>query len=363
MAIYLLPFSAFAFLAVLSQFGLVRTGRLAYGLGVLWIGLFAGLRFETGQDWPAYRDFFSDIGDFSPFESKFEIGYYLLNYAVKSLGGSYPTVLLLASLFCAFSVYRLTNRLPVNRFYILTVYMGYSFLILHFAQVRQSLAVGFFLLAVDYYLRNRGRSQLPAILLLVISPLFQISSLMYIAVLGPVLMWQSKNPWWIVVLVASAAGAWVILQFVDLSSLLTVVADTSTQEKLAIYQELKVDQSIFQVLYAVYLLILAAFLFRSANQLAANDAFVVRYAIASLLLTVFFALAFAGFYVFYSRAYAIACLFQGIALAIVFGKSPKSVMNHALFCISLLAACISYWRLLTFYAEEYTPYHTVFGAL
>jgi hypothetical protein len=361
MAIYLIPFSCIALLAVFAQFRLVRIGQGAYAVAMLWIGLFAGLRFETGQDWPAYEFYFDEISDFDPFGSKFEVGYYLLNYAIKAVGGTYSGVLLLASLFCAFSVYRLTSRLNVNRFYILTVYMGYSFLILHFAQVRQSLAVGFFLLAFDYYLRNPHRSKWPALLLLFISPLFQVSSLMYIALLPPVFMWQSKNPWWWVAIVVVAVGVGAFVRYFDFSTLLTLVASTSTQEKLAIYQELQTDQSIFQVLYATYLLTLAGYFFLSSGDIPPDDALLVRYAIASLALTAFFAFALAGSYVFYSRAYAIGSLFQGIAAAIVFSTEKKRWLRETVFIVSMTAACLSYYRLLTFYAEEYTPYHSIFG--
>jgi hypothetical protein len=360
MTIYLFPFGVFALLAMLSQFNLVRPGRLAYALGVLWIGLFAGLRFETGQDWPAYEDYFNDLGEFDPLGSKFEVGYYLLNFGVKSLGGSYSAVFLISSLFCAYSVYRLTSRLAVNRFYILTVYMGYGFLVLNFAQVRQSLAVSFFLLGIDYCLRHPDKSKVPALALILAAPLFQISALMYIAILVPVLMWQSRNGWWWVVIGVGGAAMWTVVHFLDFYSILALVASASTQEKIAIYKEIQVDQSIFQVMYAGYLLLLALYFFIYLGNVDSGDRLVVRYAIAALALTVIFALALAGSYVFYSRAYAIACLFQGFAAAIVFASRKSGYLHNAVFSVSLVVACISYWRLLTFYADQYTPYHLIF---
>jgi EpsG family len=359
MAVYLFPFEAFALLAVLSQFNLVRIGPTAYALGILWIGLFAGLRLEVGQDWEAYEAYFNDIGPFDSWDTKFEFGYYLLNYVVKALGGSYSVVFLIASLFCAYSVFRLTSRFALNRFYILTIYMGYSYLILHFAQVRQSLAIGFFLLGIDYYLRHRNQSKLPALALMLIAPLFQISSLIYLAILVPVLMWQSGNAWWWAVIVAAGVGMGILVHSLDLYSLMALVGNSATQEKLAVYKEGQTEQGIFQVIYSAYLLALAFYFYRHSKAVPPEDVFVVRYAIVALVSTATFTIVLAGSYVFYSRTYAVACLFQGFAAAIVFSASKRNPLRDVVFAVTMTAAAISYCRLLIFYADTYTPYRLI----
>jgi hypothetical protein len=358
MAIYLFPFGMCALLALLYQLKLVRAGRGTYALALLSIGLFAGLRFETGQDWPAYEEFFNNLDTFDPFDSRFEIGYYLLNYGVKYLGGSYSVVLLIASLFCAYAVYRLTSRMRINRFYVLTAYMGYSFLILHFAQVRQSLAVGFFLLGFDHYLKHHRK--LPALLITLIGSLFQISALIYIVILGAVFVWQGRNSWLRATALVGAAVLYVASQLVDIDFTVSLGSLVSAQEKIAIYRELQVDQGIFQVLYSGYLFVFILYLLRYSDRVAPEHVIIVRYAVASLFVTILFTYMFSGSYVFYSRAYAIACLFQGFAAAVVFA-SRKGWLHNLTFAISLLAACISYWRMLTFYADQYTPYHVIFG--
>lgn len=365
MAVYLFPFAVFALLAVMSQFKLVRVGQVAYALGMLWIGLFGGLRFETGpDDWQGYEAYFNDLDQFDPWNSRFEAGYYFLNYAVKILGGSYSDVLLIASLFCAYSVFRLTNRWALNRFYILTVYMGYSFLILHFAQVRQSLAVGFFLLGIDYYLRHRNQSKVPALILILIAPLFQISALIYIALLIPVLMWHRWNTWWRVVFVVGGVGLGVLLHFLDPYILLALVLNSSTQQKLQLYQDIQTDdQGIFQLIYAAYLLAVAFYFHKCSKDVDPEDAFILRYAIVSLMLTAAFAFVLPGNYAFYSRTYVIACLFQGFAAAIVFSLSKRTLLTHSvLFSVTLIAAGVYYWRVLALYADAYTPYRLVFGS-
>ena len=136
MILYLMPYVACALFALAYQLKIIRPGRAAYGMALFLLGLVAGIRFEAGQDWDAYEDYFDDIvtPGFDLGNSKYEPAYYMLNYFVKTLGGTYPIVQLIASMFCAFAVYRLTSRMTLNRFYVLAIYMGYSYLVLHFAQ-------------------------------------------------------------------------------------------------------------------------------------------------------------------------------------------------------------------------------------
>jgi hypothetical protein len=150
MAIYLFPFLASALLALLYEAKLVQLDRWFFGLALLALSLFGGLRYEVGQDWQAYEAFFENLDlnvsildGYSKRYPQFEIGYYTLNYVVKALGGSYHVVFLLVALFLAYSIYLFTKHFLINRFYILTIYISYTFIILNFAQVRQAAAVAF----------------------------------------------------------------------------------------------------------------------------------------------------------------------------------------------------------------------------
>jgi hypothetical protein len=172
-------------------------------------------------------------------------------------------------------------------------------------------------------------------------------------------MWQSGNRWWWVVIVAAGAALGALIYYFDFFSLLALVASSSTQEKLAVYQEDQTVQGTFQVLYSAYLVFLAFYLHLYSKDVAPGDVFAVRYAIVALLATAAATVALAGTYAFYSRTYAIACLFQGLASALVFSASKRNPLHHVVFVVTLVAAAISYFRLLTFYADEYTPYRLV----
>jgi hypothetical protein len=359
MILYLIPYVACTLCALAYQLKIIRLGPAAYGMALFLLGLVAGIRFEAGQDWDAYEDYFDEVvvPGFDLVKSRYEPAYYILNYLVKTLGGTYPIVQLIASMFCAFAVYRLTSRMTLNRFYVLAVYMGYSYLVLHFAQVRQSLALGFFLLGLDHYFRHG--TKLPAMMIALIGPFFQLSALLYFIVLAPVIIWQSGNVWWWLAAAIAAVIAVVAAQFIDLVSLISMVSSSNTQDKLAIYSVLKTEQGPFQIIYACYLLLLCLYFVRFSRGLTPDKVFIIRYAVCSLAVTVMCTFLLAGSYVFYSRAYSVACLFQGFAAAIVFA-SRKGALHSLVFYISLAVASVSYCRIIDFYEDQYTPYQIFF---
>ncbi len=367
MITYLLPFFALAVVAAGQQLRLYRTPRWLYGVGLLAIALFAGLRFQTGQDWEPYEAFFDRLElDADPIELYygdsrppfFEIGYYLLNYAVKWLGGSYSLIFLAASLFCAYSVYRLTARFAINRFYVLAIYFSYSFMLLHFAQVRQSIAIGFFLLGCDYYLRNGKK--LPALLIALIGTQIQLTSLMYI-MLMPVVFWWPKlsRMQWLMVGMAAAGAILTLAYAVDMYALLTAMAGSATSEdKIAIYKETQTEQGAGQRLYAAYLVLVAWYFSKQLKYLPPGSLFVVKYAIASLCLTALMTALFPGSYVMYSRAYVAACIFQGFAAALIFARR-KETLHKSVFALTLVVSTVMFVRLIWLYSDEYLPYQTV----
>jgi hypothetical protein len=366
MATYLAPFAVCALLAVLYQTKLLRLDRTFYALAVLALGLFAGLRFEVGQDWPAYEAFFSDLDlSSNPFDlyfdehferPQFEIGYYLLNYAVKWLGGTYSVVLLAASLFCAYAVYRLTSRFPINRFYVLTIYVGYSFLILHFAQVRQSIAIAFFLLGVDYYLRHERK--LGAVLIMLIGPLFQFSALAYVLLFLIVLAWQ--RPWSVSLYFKAAAAVALIplayaVSYLDFYDVVGWIAATaSAEERIAVYREAQEATGSTLLAYAGYLMLLIWYFSRYAKR--TMQPFIVHYAMVALALTVALVFIFPGSYVMYSRGYVIACIFQAIAAALIFA-AHKGWLHRAMFVGTIAAGAVYYVRILSLNEDVYVPYH------
>jgi hypothetical protein len=365
MAVYLSFFMTFGILAVLDRFGL-RIVRSLYAVAFIAVTLFAGLRFETGQDWQAYEGFFNGMDlSINPFDlyyspgsipPQFEIGYYLLNYGIKFIGGTYSSIFLLAATFCGFAIYRLTDSFKINKFYVLAVYFSYSFMILNFAQVRQALAISFFILGCDSYVRHR--KILPAFAWMAIGPLFQFTSLMYILGL-PVAIWWPKRRTVIWAFLAIGVLILILGQLVDFYSLLALVAsNASAEDKIAIYKDTQTDQSSGLRIQAAYLLLLVWYMIRNMAMLPPRQKFIVRYGVVSLLFSILMVLAFPGSYVMYSRAYVVGGIFQGLALAIVFAKN-KNWKHTLLFAATLLVAFATYARLISLYDDEYTPYQSV----
>jgi hypothetical protein len=104
---------------------------------------------------------------------------------------------------------------------------------------------------------------------------------------------------------------------------------------------------------------LVAYFFYYRQQLSdPAQRFVIRYAVLSLILTVFLVFVFPGSYVIYSRGYVAACIFQGFAASLIF-QARRGWVHNLVFSASSIVAVIFYTRLLTFYADEYLPYRSV----
>lgn len=370
MAIYIFPFSVCAVLAVLYQLKLVRLNRTFYGIALIGIGLFAGLRFETGQDWPAYESFFQRIdlsqNLFEPYfnerieQPQFEIGYYLLNYAIKYLGGTYSIVLLLASLFCVYAVYRFTYRFSVNRFYILTIYFSFSFLVLHFAQVRQSIAIAFILIGIDHYLRHR--KILIGLAICLTGLFFQYSAIVYIILFLAAVGWtaikRKKLLWAVSLCLVVLSTLYAITRFLDVYSLLTLIATESAAEKIDIYKGTQEASGIGLRIFAGYLLLLACYFANYSRHLKNDEALIIVYAIFSILLTTALIVIFPESYVMYSRAYVMACILQGCAAALILA-STKGWLHRCVFVGTIAMAMVYYLRILTLYEDQYVPYRAI----
>lgn len=357
--------------AIGEQMRLYKSSRALFMVAVLALGLFGGLRFETGQDWPDYEAFFErvDLG-ISPLDvyygkdnpPAFEIGFYLLTYLVKSLGGNCGQIFFMASMFCAYAIYRVTRRFSVNWFYILVIYMSYSYMLLHFAQVRQSIAVGFFLFGYDHYLQTGNKVR--ALLIAWVGTFFQFTTFMYILLL-PLILWQPKltRLQWLLVSCCVLGGVVAFTSYFDAYSILGGLSGSITAgEKLAIYRETQVEQTSGQRFYTFYLALIALYFARQLRHLPPQEAFVVKYAIVSLFMSVLMTAAFSGSYVMYSRAYIIGCIFQGLAAALIF-RRRKGSLHRMVFAVTILMALVSYARMIDINQEELVPYKSVLAAL
>ncbi len=148
--------------------------------------LFTSLRYETGNDWTTYemifnsvKPFFSssleDIINVSTIYNK-EIIYILYNSILKQINGDFQIIIFTSSLIYFVSFYLFINEKTYHR--ATTFAVSYSWLVfsLYFSTISQSLAVSCFLL---FWLCIEQRKILFSVIFFVLSPLFQLSSLMY----------------------------------------------------------------------------------------------------------------------------------------------------------------------------------------
>jgi hypothetical protein len=366
--LYLIPLYAIVALALLHDARVFRANRILYGPMLIGLGLFGGLAWHTGMDWPAYQEY-SDFLDVSqnPFvfyfasalNVRFELGYYLLNWAVKRVGLDYQTIQLLSSVFLAYAVYRLTRysrHFPGNKFYILSIYVSFNYLILHFAQVRQAFAMGIFLLACASYLEHGRKWRALAIAMLAL--LFQYSAIVYIFLAVLVMWWPERRAYRIAIMTVLAITAIVPLA-VDPYTLFGLFGTALAQKKIAWYRDNPTGGGIGQIIYSVYLACFAVYLIRYRRIFQEpRHTFVVRFAILSLLASVLATFVFRENYVMYARVYAIGCIFQGFAASLIF-TARRGWIHRTVFLGSTLVALVFYTHVLGLYQTSLVPYRSI----
>ena len=125
--------------------------------------LFAGTRFETGNDWYEYTKVFSNIPSIDTFITnpvvfgmfRMEPGYILLNSIIKTLGGSIDAVFFVSAaftiivLFCVFKRYSFFCALAVM------LYMRYGYLQTNMMFVRQGIAISILFFSYKYIILRR----------------------------------------------------------------------------------------------------------------------------------------------------------------------------------------------------------------
>lgn len=361
MLIYLCPIIIFSFIAILYQCRILNPDNKFYAFALFSLGIFSGLRFQVGYDWQAYKEFFEEIklADLIQLGGKyqFESGYYFLNYLVKLLGGSYSVVFLSASLFLSFALYKFTKHYLINNFYLLTIYLGYSFLLLNFALVRQSIAVGFFILGCNYYICHQNK--IKSLLIASIGILFQVSSLIYVLLMAAVMLCEKLKPKWIFFCIIFFGVILYLSQFLDFDKLSSLFPGLYFFAKIANYKHNSATLNLLSS-YFLYLIFLLFYLGHYISSVTPSQKFILQYALASISVSVLLGFVYPSSYVFYSRVYLVASIFQGYAMTLIFSAN-KGKLHTFVFILTLAVSVFYYWRILFINAESYIPYQTIFN--
>ncbi len=154
MEVYL---SAFFLLLALSALDLYSSRRrmrlLCLVVGTVLIVLMIGLRWETGNDWNPYLQYYDELRDFSVQGTEFEPGYRMLVFLATRLGLSYTAFLL-----CSATIYMTAFGAIFARFRhptILLLLFYCTYMLGFMGTQRQTLALGFACLGILCFFDRR----------------------------------------------------------------------------------------------------------------------------------------------------------------------------------------------------------------
>lgn len=156
--------------------------------------LFAGLRFQTGYDWPAYEYYFSSmvsvkeafLNGIPNLPILAEPLYMLLNMLVKSFTSNLLILFLLIAVINLSLMHYVLSKISSVSF-VWIFYFGFGFLIAQMCTLRQGLASSFVLLAL-FWATQKNRAYALAAITLALG--FHVSAIMFI----PLIFLQKQFP-------------------------------------------------------------------------------------------------------------------------------------------------------------------------
>ena len=155
-------FSLILLISFFSYFDLVKINQFNKKLMLFFIALililFAGTRFETGNDWVGYTDTFELIPDFKELWNnwqalawfRMEPGYVIFNSIIKSFGGTINDVFLISCFITITLLFATFKRYAIFPLITILLYMRYGYLQLNTMFVRQGIAIALFLFSLKY---------------------------------------------------------------------------------------------------------------------------------------------------------------------------------------------------------------------
>lgn len=176
----------FLFLTALFLFSMLKKEKIGVTLAFFIAFVFVGLRYETGFDWPIYKEIFERITeDFSLDHIYFistnynqEIAFIFSLGLLSQVLPSYEYVQAIFTFLFLFSFIALSNSIT-NSKPTLALAIFYSFFIfaVGFSTVRQTLAISFFNLGLAFALKNKKPT---AFFLFLLAVSMQISTSIYV---------------------------------------------------------------------------------------------------------------------------------------------------------------------------------------
>lgn len=182
MIVYVSLFLYFSLISIFDLFKQRKATKLFFYLSFLILVVFAGIRFDTGWDYPGYQFYYDKVPslgnlleDYEEFDSiYFEPGFKLLMSALKSLGIEFQGLIFIVNLMTTslfFIFIKRTGKFIGYENIMVLLYFSTVFLYTNFSVLRQGLAIGIWLLAINYLNKN----YLKYILLVFLGCLFHYS--------------------------------------------------------------------------------------------------------------------------------------------------------------------------------------------
>ena len=335
----------------------------------LFLSIFSALRFQTGQDWYAYEEFFNQLdthrglieyfqnGSYS--QLNFEFGFYLVNYFIKSLDGSYFHVLAFCSVVSGASIYLLYREMNDHIDFAVVSYIGYAYLLLGFAQARQGLGLAFFIFALVLYLRkNRPIVHFFGIALFGVAVQYSVAIYLIVAMIAyTITRFRMLGTICIAILFSVAL---LLKNFnTNLFQIFMLFAFNDTiADKVNIYEAELSQGGILNFFYSLFLLVNALYIYHSSgNETEFRVRFLLNLTAMALYLSFLIVFVIPGLYPLYSRVYILASISLPVAFYFMCRRETTLTLN-ILFVMNYIALTISYFRLFYLLYDEYIPYQT-----
>lgn len=129
--------------------------------------LVSGFRWMTGTDWIYYHDFFVTNTSFSDFttNNRFEIGYCIYNFLIKSLSNSYSFYLFITACLLFLFNKLFIKKIAPPQFVIFAILLYYSFNVDDLSFVRQNIARAIGLLSLIFVFEKNKKKFIACVLL------------------------------------------------------------------------------------------------------------------------------------------------------------------------------------------------------
>jgi len=195
--------------------------------------ILGGIRWRTGTDWHVYLNFFKYSETYRQFtDGRFEYGYGLLSFFVKSLSSSYSVFLAIFGIFSIGIKAFAFRQWRYNDHFLVSLLIFYGYYIGDICPIRQSLALSITIFSGQYIIERRI---IPFLLCVYLATLIHASSFVFL-IAYPIATVNLKTKTVFFILVISAVGGYVLTSLNSFEWLTKIpgLADDA-QDKLEAY--------------------------------------------------------------------------------------------------------------------------------